>query len=223
MAEEDQMSISDTSDMEAMKNLNPEEFKQTLILNEEGLEKCLKRLSALWSHKMGKKIAWSERNTLIATDKVEQLNAANINDDTLREVQFYNIAKENVEKGLALCEKEGIALDRPQDFMAEMLKSDQVMGKIRSGLVKHQVRIQDYEEKKQNKSQRKMIKQKKSQKQTDAHKEKKRNVEAIDKWKKELKRKGDSAPDLNKFIEGSRVKKTKKMIFLKIWVFDIFL
>jgi len=91
MVELEQESVSDNSDMEAMKNLNPEEFKQKLILNEPGLLKTLKRMNAVWTHKMGKKIAWSEKNTLVASEKVEQLNAANINDDTLREVQFYNI------------------------------------------------------------------------------------------------------------------------------------
>ena len=88
--------------------------------------------------------------------------------------------------------------------MAEMLKSDKVMGKVRSGLVRHQVRIQNYEEKKQNKSQKKFLKQKKHKKNLDAAMEKKKNVSAINKWKTALKNKGENAPDLDKFVKGEK-------------------
>ena len=70
--------------------------------------------------------------------------------------------------------------------MAEMLKSDRVMGKVRSGLVTHQVRIQNYEEKKQNKATKKFVKQRKHIKNLENAKEKQRNVNAIGKWKQAL-------------------------------------
>ena len=108
---------------------------------------------------MGKDVSWSERCVLVHNETIEVLDSSKVNDDTLREVQFYNIAKGNTDKGLVLCEKENISLDRPQDFLAEMLKSDKVMTKVRSGLVHHQVRIQNYEEKKLNKVTKKVIKQ----------------------------------------------------------------
>ena len=108
---------------------------------------------------MGKDVTWSERCVVTHAEAIEQLDSKKINDDTLREVQFYNIAKGNTDRGLVLCEKENISLDRPQDFLAEMLKSDKVMSKVRSGLVKHQVRIQNYEEKKLNKVTKRMLKQ----------------------------------------------------------------
>lgn len=44
--------------------------------------------------------------------------------------------------------KEGIKTQRPDDFLAEMYKKDQVMQKIKNRLVKQQVKIQNFEEKK---------------------------------------------------------------------------
>ena len=160
----DQESVSHGSDEEAYRNLNPDAFKQKEILNESKLKNVLTRLKSNWTQKVGKDAIWSERCVVTHADKIESLNSTTINDDTLREVQFYNIAKGNTDLGLVKCEKENISLDRPQDFMAEMLKSDKVMSKVRSGLVKHQVRIQNYEEKKQNKQTKKFLKQKKHKK-----------------------------------------------------------
>merc|ERR1719246_61651 len=165
---------------------------------------------------MGKDVSWSERCVLVHNETIEVLDSSKVNDDTLREVQFYNIAKGNTDKGLVLCEKENISLDRPQDFLAEMLKSDKVMTKVRSGLVHHQVRIQNYEEKKLNKVTKKVIKQKKHKKNLEASKEKQKNVAAIDKWKKALKTSGENAPDLNKFVSKENQAQYKKVSFYLI-------
>jgi hypothetical protein len=205
MADFDKESISHNSDEEAYRHINPAEFKQTLILKPDELGAVLKRLRQNWTRSMAKESkVWSERPMVTHAEKIEDLDNVKINDDTLREVQFYNIAKGNADRGLVLCEKEGISLDRPQDFMADMIKSDKVMAKIRSGLVQHQVRIQNYEEKKMNKANKKFLKQKKHKKNLDAAVDKKKTVAAMDKWKRALKQKGDNAPDLNKFISGEK-------------------
>jgi hypothetical protein len=177
MADFDKESISHNSDEEAYRHINPAEFKQTLILKPDELGAVLKRLRQNWTRSMAKESKiWSERPMVTHAEKIEDLDNVKINDDTLREVQFYNIAKGNADRGLVLCEKEGISLDRPQDFMADMIKSDKVMAKIRSGLVQH----------------------------LDAAVDKKKTVAAMDKWKRALKQKGDNAPDLNKFISGEK-------------------
>merc|ERR1712021_205058 len=78
------------------------------------------------------------------------------------------------------------------------------MAKIRSGLVKHQVRIQNYEEKKLNKTNKKFLKERKHKKNLEAAADKKKTIAGMDKWKRALRQKGDSAPDLNKFISGEK-------------------
>jgi hypothetical protein len=44
---------------------------------------------------------------------------------------------------------------RPNDYLVEMFKSDDVMQKIRNNLVKQQIKIQNFEEKKQNRENKK--------------------------------------------------------------------
>lgn len=55
--------------------------------------------------------------------------------------------------------KEGIKTQRPDDFLAEMYKKDQVMQKIKNRLVKQQVKIQNFEEKRHRMENKKFAKQ----------------------------------------------------------------
>jgi hypothetical protein len=50
-----------------------------------------------------------------------------VHDDLKREVAFYNVALESVKLARTLCGEAGIPFSRPEDFFAEMVKSD---GKI---------------------------------------------------------------------------------------------
>lgn len=51
----------------------------------------------------------------------EQLN---INSDIKRELAFYNLTRENVKEGMSFLVQRGESISRPDDFFAEMLKSD---------------------------------------------------------------------------------------------------
>jgi len=44
--------------------------------------------------------------------------------------------------------KEKIAINRPEDYLCEMFKSDKIMTKVRSKLVNKKMNIQNLEEKK---------------------------------------------------------------------------
>jgi rRNA-processing protein EBP2 len=81
------------------------------------------------------------------------------NDDVQREVSFYTQTLQNVQKAIDFLAVEGLEKPRPNDFLAEMYKSDQVMQKVRSRLVKQQVKIQNFEEKKMREQNRKFNKQ----------------------------------------------------------------
>ena len=86
-------------------------------------------------------------------------NIPSSNDDIQREISFYTQTLTNVEKAIKLLAAEGLDKQRPNDFLAEMYKSDQVMQKVRSRLVKQQVKIQNFEEKKMREQNRKFNKQ----------------------------------------------------------------
>lgn len=88
-----------------------------------------------------------------------ELTNSQINDDIQREVVLYNISLENAKKALAILEKEGVKTQRPDDFFAEMYKKDQIMQKIKNRLVKQQVKIQNFEEKRHRIENKKFSKQ----------------------------------------------------------------
>lgn len=57
---------------------------------------------------------------------------------------------------LKYLQEEGVATKRPDDYFAEMFKSDKIMGKIRTKLVMEQEVIKTFEEKKQRQESRKL-------------------------------------------------------------------
>jgi rRNA-processing protein EBP2 len=82
---------------------------------------------------------------IVLTDAAKALQ---INDDIKREVTFYNCARENVQKAMTICVQATVPIERPDDFFAEMVKSDEQMKKIKSVLLKQQNKIDKFEEKK---------------------------------------------------------------------------
>jgi rRNA-processing protein EBP2 len=53
-----------------------------------------------------------------------ELNPLDIHDDLKREVAFYNTALEAVHQARSLCKEANIPFSRPEDFFAEMVKTD---------------------------------------------------------------------------------------------------
>jgi rRNA-processing protein EBP2 len=48
-----------------------------------------------------------------------------------REFLFYNSTKDNVKKGMEILVQAKVPIERPMDFLAEMLKSDEHMLKVK--------------------------------------------------------------------------------------------
>eukprot|EP01017_Pseudomicrothorax_dubius_P007741 TRINITY_DN12448_c0_g1_i1.p1 TRINITY_DN12448_c0_g1~~TRINITY_DN12448_c0_g1_i1.p1 ORF type:complete len:347 (-),score=137.38 TRINITY_DN12448_c0_g1_i1:126-1166(-) len=206
------------SDLEAKREL--ERIKGTTepsrpsIYEADAMDEKVKELQNYFNSqfKTGKKapkVPWSERLDLIASKGVE-IEPSKISDDIQREVGIYNITLENALEGLKKIKEEGLAIDRPDDYFVEMFKSDKVMQKVKSKLVAQQVRIQNFEEKKHKKDLKKISKQLKARKEFEKHKEKRTNLEAIEKWRQEIREKGDSARDLDDILKENKDKMKKK-------------
>ena len=72
----------------------------------------------------------------IANDKPLVVpEALTVHDDIKREIAFYNMTRENVMKGMQILVQAKIPISRPDDFFAEMLKSDEHMAKVKSRLL----------------------------------------------------------------------------------------
>lgn len=54
----------------------------------------------------------------------EGAKALQINDDIKREMTFYNLTREDVMKGMQILIQTKVPLSRPDDYLAEMLKTD---------------------------------------------------------------------------------------------------
>lgn len=51
-------------------------------------------------------------------------SALAVHDDIKREIAFYNLTRENVKKGMEILVQSKVPISRPDDFFAEMLKTD---------------------------------------------------------------------------------------------------
>ena len=58
-----------------------------------------------------------------------------VEDDLNRELAFYAQSLSTVNEARALLKKEGVSFSRPADYFAEMVKSDEHMGKIKQKLI----------------------------------------------------------------------------------------
>ena len=58
-----------------------------------------------------------------------------VNDDLNRELAFYKQCLDTARDGRALLKQEGILFSRPNDYFAEMVKSDEHMGKVKQKMV----------------------------------------------------------------------------------------
>ena len=82
-------------------------------------------------------------------------------------------------KGMQFLVQSKVPISRPDDFFAEMLKSDTHMANVKSRLLKQQVKIKTFEEKKQRAENKKFHKALKDFKQKAKHSEKRENMEQI--------------------------------------------
>lgn len=74
------------------------------------------------------KLPFSEHQSITSSEPV---SIADVNDDLTRELAFYKQSLDAVREARALLKKEGVLFSRPTDYFAEMVKSDEHMGKIK--------------------------------------------------------------------------------------------
>lgn len=122
-----------------------------------------------------------------------------INDDIKREIAFYNMTRENVKKGMEILIQAKVPISRPDDFFAEMLKSDEHMAKVKKRLVEQQQKVKSFEDKRQKFENKKFHKAIKAYKQTEKHKEKRQNVDQINTLKKRISEKQGEDVDEKEF------------------------
>ncbi|XP_040896808.1 probable rRNA-processing protein EBP2 [Toxotes jaculatrix] len=169
--------------------------------NVEGLKQCLADFR--------KDLPWVERLDMTnlpvdaivskAEGKAPSLTNGELNadDDFQREMFFYRQAQATVLEALPLLNKHGIATTRPDDYFAEMAKSDQHMQKIRKKLISKQMILEKSEKAKKLREQRKFGKKVQIEVIQKRQKEKKAMMSAVKKYQKGMTDKLD-------FLEGDQ-------------------
>ncbi|XP_072543116.1 probable rRNA-processing protein EBP2 [Salminus brasiliensis] len=176
----------------------PLEEPKKAVNDVDGLKKCLADFK--------KNLPWVERLDLTNQPAVDVLAKAegrpsdddvNAEDDFQREMYFYRQAQATVLEALPKLKKLKILTKRPDDYFAEMSKTDQHMQKIRKKLMQKQVAIENSEKAKKLREQRKYGKKVQVEVLQKRQKEKKNMMMAVKKYQKGMTDKLD-------FLEGDK-------------------
>jgi len=124
----------------ALSDLDEGELEDTIphqrmtINNGPALAASRKRIALLGKHRTGTKAnptPFHIHNSLISSLPSANETIPDPNDDLTRELEFYRIARDAAVQGRSLLQKEKVPFTRPTDYFAEMVKTDEHMGKIK--------------------------------------------------------------------------------------------
>lgn len=136
------------------------------------------------------------------------LELENVHDDLKREVAFYNNSLAAVKHAKQLLKEKDFPYKRPEDYFAEMLKSDAHMAKVKDKLIYEQKKIATVEERKKSKEHKKVAKKVQSEKIKQRAQEKKGTLEALKQWKKRGRNNGgDDDKDLESVLQRGNKRK----------------
>jgi len=158
-----------------------ESQKKSFINNKEGLIEKIKEFSL-------DKLKWIERldltNGLAPAVGGPTLEESDKNDDFTREMKFYRQAQASVLEGIGRLNKMHIITKRPEDYFAEMAKSDDHMKKVRSKLLEKKLGMERSEKIKKLRDQKKYGKKVQQEVLLKRQKEKREMLESVKKFRK---------------------------------------
>ncbi|WEW61009.1 rRNA-processing protein EBP2 [Emydomyces testavorans] len=152
------------------------------INNSAAIRASLKRISFI-----SETTPFSEHNSLIST---EHMDIPDPNDDLNRELAFYKVCLSAATTARSLLKTEGIPFCRPTDYFAEMVKSDEHMGKIKKKLFDEAAAKKASAEAKKQRDLKKFGKQVQIAKLQQRQKEKRETLEKISSLKRKRKANG---------------------------------
>lgn len=136
------------------------------------------------------RLPWAEKYDIVASNPLpfgqvtEEGLVIDVHDDLKREVAFYNLALEAVYDARQKCESLKIPFSRPEDFFAEMVKTDDHMAKVKDRLIFEGKKIEAFEQRKSNREQKLRQKEAHSHRLAEKSKAKKQHIQAVDDWAK---------------------------------------
>ena len=127
---------------------------------------------------------------MVVTGAPDVAPIPDINDDLQRETSFYERALASAEAAVSKLKALGIPTRRPDDFYAEMVKSDEHMKRVRAELIFEQTKQETTDERRKAREQKRYGKQVQAEKLKERTLRKKDSIKNLDKWRKQRKRDG---------------------------------
>ncbi|KAI8578108.1 hypothetical protein K450DRAFT_249076 [Umbelopsis ramanniana AG] len=159
-------------------------LEQKVTINNEA---ALKRITEEFRLK---DLPWIETMAVTSTEPIE---LEDVHDDLKRELAFYQQALEAANIGREKVKAAGLPFTRPDDYFAEMVKSDEHMEKIRQRLLDETAGVKASEDAKRQRDLKKFGKKVQIEKLQERQKKKSEDMEKI----KMLKRKRKGAEDFS--------------------------
>ncbi|KAL2373311.1 rRNA processing protein [Blastomyces gilchristii SLH14081] len=180
--EEEDIPLSELSEEDAT-DVIP--HQRLTINNSAAILSSLKRISFLTPQ-----TPFSEHNSLTST---EPIDVPDPNDDLTRELAFYTVCVSAAKSARDQLKKEGIPFSRPTDYFAEMVKSDEHMGRVKKKLFDEAAAKKASAEAKRQRDLKKFGKQVQVAKLQQRQKEKRETLDKINSLKRKRKA-SDGAP-----------------------------
>jgi rRNA-processing protein EBP2 len=169
--DEDDIPLSDIESLASEDNGDIIPHQRLTINNTAALTAALNRIQLPYS-----KLAFSEYQSVTTDEPVE---IEDVEDDLTRELAFYKQCLSAAKDARSRLKKEGTGFSRPADYFAEMVKSDEHMGKIKQKLIDEAAGKKASAEARKQRDLKKFGKQVQTAKMQDRAKEKKDTIEKI--------------------------------------------
>eukprot|EP00249_Psilotum_nudum_P010250 c22428_g1_i1 orf=153-794(+) len=144
-------------------------------------------------HEKLEEIGWPQDVDWIQhlTVSFQQPNEIDVNDDLSREMAFYTQALEGTRDAYNKLELMGIPFLRPEDYYAEMVKTDAHMLKVKDKLLFQKKTLEEAEERRKARETKKFAKAVQAQKLKERVKQKKEEIDSVKRWRKMRQNKGE--------------------------------
>mmetsp|Transcript_27821 Transcript_27821/g.61269 ORF Transcript_27821/g.61269 Transcript_27821/m.61269 type:complete len:424 (-) Transcript_27821:61-1332(-) len=183
--EDDSENSDDDSEAEKRKkNEKHSRLENNNTMNSKALSVVVAEVTSAHS-----KMPWAETFVIIPPTPLPfgdngdlESNPLDIHDDLKREVAFYNIALEAANLARPKFREAGIPFTRPEDFFAEMVKTDDHMSSVKDRLIFENKKIEAVAQRKSNKEQKLRAKESQSNRLAEKAKRKKEHFQEVEEW-----------------------------------------
>ncbi|CAG9464300.1 unnamed protein product [Pedinophyceae sp. YPF-701] len=151
------------------------------IYNVEAIHEALEDMS--WTEDQ----PWIESMAVTSEDPTE---IRDVEDDIERELAFYTQALSAALRGIQGLTAAAAPWRRPLDYYAEMVKSDEHMAKVKQQMLLEQKAVQEMEERRKAREAKKFARELQSEKIKERAQQRKHEVAAVSKWRKQRKQSG---------------------------------